>query len=155
LSILSRSLLLATGLGLGLAGMAGAMVVEPGDAKIVDGVSADALTDQAGAPDAGKAAMADRKGGNCLACHVNTDQADEDFQGDIGPPLDGVAERWSTGELRAIVINSKAVLGEETVMPAFYRVIDNETVDEKFVGKTILDAQQVEDIVAYLSTLKE
>jgi sulfur-oxidizing protein SoxX len=147
--------LLATGLGLGLSGMAGAMVVAPGEVELVDGVSANLLTDQPGDPAAGKDAMADRKMGNCLACHVNTDQAEHEFQGEIGPPLDGVAERWAPEELRAILIDSKAVFGDQTVMPAFYKIIDDETVDEEFVGTTILDAQQVEDIVAYLSTLKE
>ncbi|MEL6479950.1 MAG: c-type cytochrome, partial [Pseudomonadota bacterium] len=72
-----------------------------------------------------------------------------------GPPLDGVADRWSEAELRAIIVNSKAVFGDHTIMPAFYRTTGFNRTLEKFAGKTILSAQQVEDVVAYLKTLKE
>jgi sulfur-oxidizing protein SoxX len=155
MSIVGRILLLTASVGLAFSAAAGAGVVPPDEATITDGSRPQALTDQAGEPEADKAAMADRSLGNCLACHMNSDQAEHDFQGEVGPPLDGVADRWSPDELRAIVINSKAVFGDETVMPSFYRIISNDTVAEAFVGKTILEAQQVEDIVAYLSTLKE
>ena len=69
--------------------------------------------------------------------------------------IDGVADRWEAGELRAIVINSKAVFGEETIMPGFYNLHKAARIAEKFEGKTILTAQQVEDVVAYLQTLKD
>ena len=77
------------------------------------------------------------------------------FHGDVGPVLDGVADRWSAEELRAIVVNSKAVFGDETVMPGFYSLEVGKFVSEDLVGKTILSAQEVEDVVAYLGTLKE
>jgi len=73
---------------------------------------------------------------------------------EVGPPLDGVAERWSPEQLRAIVVNSKAVFGEQTVMPGFYSLEAGKDVRKDLIGKTILTAEQVESIVAYLATLK-
>jgi sulfur-oxidizing protein SoxX len=52
-------------------------------------------------------------------------------------------------------VNPKEALSEDTVMPSFYRVSGFNRVAKKFAGKTILSAQQVEDVVAYLKTLKE
>ncbi len=57
--------------------------------------------------------------------------------------------------MRAILVDSKAVFGDQTIMPAFYRTAGLNKVAEDFAGKTILTAQQVEDIIAYLMTLKE
>ena len=98
--------------------------------------------------------FANRKQGNCLACHSNADLAEESFHGEVGPPMDGVADRWSVAELRGIVANSKQMF-EGTIMPAFY-VDDGYTRPlDDFAGKSILTAQQVEDVIAYLGTLKE
>ena len=68
--------------------------------------------------------------------------------------LDGVGDRWSPEQLRAIVVNSKAVFGPQTVMPGFYSLDVGAHVADEFKGKTILTADQVESIVAYLATLK-
>lgn len=122
---------------------------------IKDGELAQPLTDKPGDPEAGKVTMADRRGGNCLACHANQDMAKEQFHGDIGPALDDVASRYSVEQIRAIVVNPKEVFGPDTVMPGFYTTDVGPRVSEKFVGKTILSAQQVEDVLAYLVTLKE
>jgi len=89
-----------------------------------------------------------------LACHANSDLNDQLFHGEIGPVLDGVASRWSEGQLRTILVNAKAVFTKDTVMPGFYSLDVGEDVREDLIGKTILTAQQVEDLVAYLSTLK-
>lgn len=114
------------------------------------------LTGSAGDPAAGRSWFIDRKLGNCLACHANADAADESFHGQVGPPLDGVADRYAAEELRAIIANPKIVFGDQTIMPSFYRIIpDEQRVAEKYSGKTILSAQQVEDVVAYLLTLKQ
>lgn len=117
------------------------------------GAVAAPLTEVAGDPEQGKMWVVDRKLGNCLACHHNADLANEPFQGEIGPPLDGAAERWETPQLRGIVVNSKNTF-EGTMMPAFYRLSGINRPLPDFEGKTILSAQQVEDIVAYLQTLK-
>ena len=128
--------------------------VPPGDVKITDGMLAQPVSDGAANPADGRKFFADRKLGNCLACHANSDMSDQLFHGEVGPPLDGVAERWTPEELRAIVVNSKAVFGEQTVMPGFYSLEVGQNVAEKYAGKTILTAEQVESIVAYLATLK-
>lgn len=133
---------------------AAAKDVPPGDVKIVDGKVTEAITDAAVTVAEGRKAFADRKLGNCLACHANSDLSEQLFHGEVGPPLDGVAERWSPEELRAIIINSKAVFGEQTVMPGFYSLDVGKDVRKDLVGKTILTAEQVESIVAYLATLK-
>ena len=132
-----------------------AETVKPADVKIVDGAIAQGLTDKPGDPDAGLKWFVGRKLGNCLACHTNEKLSDQPYHGEVGPPLDGVAGRWSQAELRAIVVNSKEALSPETIMPGFYRDSGLSRVAKKFAGKTILTAQQVEDVVAYLMTLKE
>ncbi|MEO9902023.1 sulfur oxidation c-type cytochrome SoxX [Nisaea sp.] len=139
---------------LGISGVS-AETVKPGDVKIVDGEVVQALTDKPGDPQKGRQWFMGRKLGNCLACHANSDLADQPYHGEVGPPLDGVADRWSVTELRAIVINSKEALSPETIMPGFYRDAGLNRVAKKFAGKTVLTAQQVEDVVAYLMTLKE
>ncbi len=125
----------------------------PSDVVFEDGAVAQSLTGVAGDPANGRAVFKNRKKGNCLACHANADLASEQFHGEIGPPLDGVGDRYTEAELRGIIVNAKMVF-EDTIMPAFYRVDGLNRVLEKFQGKTILTAQEVEDVVAYLMTLK-
>lgn len=128
--------------------------VAPGAVMFEEGAIAASLTGMPGNPDEGRKAFTNRKQGNCLACHVNADMPDQSFQGEVGPPLDGVASRWEPAQLRGIVVNSKMTF-EDTIMPSFYRDAGYARTLKKFEGKTILSAQQVEDIVAYLMTLKE
>ena len=135
-------------------GLAQAGTVAPDEVKFDEGAVAASLSGAAGDAEKGRQWFADRKLGNCLACHANSDLADLPFHGEVGPPLDGVADRWSEAELRGIVANSKMMF-EGTIMPAFYRTSGLNRVLEDFEGKTILEAQQIEDIVAYLLTLKE
>lgn len=129
--------------------------IAPGEVEFGDGGVAASLTGAPGDPEAGAAVFKDRKLGNCLACHANANMSKELFHGDVGPALDGVADRWGVTELRAIVTNSKKMFTEDTVMPGFYSLELGKDVAKDFVGKTILSAQQVEDVVAYLATLKE
>ena len=129
--------------------------IAPTDVSFDDGEVANSLTGKAGDPAAGREWYAGRKLGNCLACHQTTDLNNLPFHGEVGPPMDGVADRYETAELRAIIVNSKEVFGEETIMPGFYTFNAGVRVAEKFQNKTILQAQQVEDIIAYLKTLKE
>ena len=112
------------------------------------------LTGVAGDAAKGKEWFVGRKLGNCLACHKNSDATNESFHGEVGPPLDGVANRWTEAELRGIVVNSKMMF-EGTIMPAFYKDAGYTLPLDTFAGKSILEAQQVEDIVAYLMTLKQ
>ena len=136
--------------------VAQAAMVGPRDVKIDDGMVSASLTGQPGDPGKGADAFKGRKLGNCLACHANSAMGNEQWHGEVGPPLDGVAERYTDAELRAILIDAKSVFGDQTIMPAFYKVISDDAakrVADKFKDKTILEAQQVEDIIAYLKTL--
>ena len=98
--------------------------------------------------------------GNCIACHQVTDLAELAFHGEIGPSLDGVGARWSEAELRGIVSNAKRMF-PGTMMPAFYKIDGFIRVGEAYTGKPkegevtpLLTAQEIEDLVAYLKTLK-
>lgn len=137
------------------ASVASAGTVAPDSVPIVDMELTQSLTGVAGDPVAGRETFADRKKGNCLACHANADLNDQLFHGEVGPVLDGAADRWEEAQLRAIIVNSKDVFGEQTIMPGFYTMKVGINVAEDHAGKTILSAQEVEDIVAYLMTLKE
>jgi sulfur-oxidizing protein SoxX len=121
-----------------------------------DGVASipKSLTGKPGDPKEGLKVAVGRRLGNCLACHQISSLQSEDFHGEVGPPLDGVASRWDQAKLRMIIVNPKKVFTEETVMPAFHRAEGFNRVREQFAGKPILTAQQVEDVVAYLMTLK-
>ena len=91
--------------------------------------------------------------GNCLACH-QLPIAEEAFQGTLGPPLAGVGARLSAGQMRLRIADETKV-NPETVMPSFYRNPKTlYSVLDEYYGKTMLTAQEVEDIVAYLQTLK-
>lgn len=138
-----------------LGSMAFAAETAPADVKFADNAVAASLSSAPGNAEEGAKVFASRKLGNCLACHANKAMPKELFQGNVAPPLDGVADRWKPEELRAIVADAKQVFGAETVMPGFYSLNVGINVRKDLVGKTILDAQQVEDVVAYLATLKE
>lgn len=118
-----------------------------------DGIVAASLTGAVGDPAKGKSVFVNRKLGNCLACHVNSDANEHSFHGEIGPSLDGAASRWNEAQLRGILVNSKMTF-EDTMMPSFYRLVNGERPMDKFAGKTILTAAQLEDVLAYLQTLK-
>ena len=134
---------------------AGAGVVSPGAVEY-DGIAIpQSLTGTPGDPEQGREWTAGRKLGNCLACHQNSDMSDLPFHGEVGPPLDGAGSRWTEAQLRGIIVNSKHVFGDQTIMPAFYRTSGFNRPRKQFEGKPILTAQQVEDVVAYLLTLKD
>ncbi|HHS88929.1 MAG TPA: sulfur oxidation c-type cytochrome SoxX [Rhodobacteraceae bacterium] len=137
-----------------LAGTASAAEVAPQEVAFEDGAVSQSLTGVPGDAENGRKVFLNRKKGNCLACHANSDMEDQPFHGEIGPPLDGVADRMNEAELRGMLVNSKMVY-DGTIMPAFYRADGFVRPLDKFKGKTILSAQEVEDVVAYLLTLKE
>lgn len=137
------------------ASLANAETVAPDDVKLTDGAIAASLTGEEGDAEKGALTFASKKLGNCLACHANEAMKDQLFHGDVGPSLDGVGSRWSAEEIRAIIVNSKAVFGDQTVMPGFYSLKVGTNPRKDLIGKTILSAEQVEDVVAYLATLKE
>ncbi len=141
----------ATVLGATVA-MAGS--TKPQDVAFEDGAVAASVSGVAGDAAVGRQVFANRKLGNCLACHVNSEMPEQSFHGEVGPTLDGAGSRWSEAELRGIVTNSKQTF-EGTIMPGFY--VDSGLFRPLggFEDKSILNAQQVEDVIAYLQTLKE
>jgi sulfur-oxidizing protein SoxX len=137
-----------------LLGVSAAVAEEIVAYEIVDGTIPKSLTGQPGDPVAGREVVINRRLGNCVACHTATELSDQQFHGEVGPPLDGVADRWDEATLRMIIVNAKMIY-DGTVMPAFYKHDGFTRVASKFEGKTIMSAQQVEDVVAYLMTLKD
>ncbi len=110
------------------------------------------LTGAPGNAEAGKKVFLTRNLGNCLACHQVSALKSEEFHGEFGPSLDGVAGRYSEAQLRLIVADPKRIFSN-TVMPAFYRNEGLSRVRPEFAGKSILTAAQVEDVIAFLKTL--
>jgi sulfur-oxidizing protein SoxX len=109
------------------------------------------LTSQPGDAAAGKRVIENKKLGNCLSCHAMA-LPDED-QGNIGPDLHAVGARLKPEQLRLRLVNMKLV-DPSTIMPAYYRVDGLTDVAKAFVGKSILTAQQIEDVVAFLASSK-
>ena len=120
--------------------------------EIKDGAIAASLTGRPGEVQKGRQVVVGRTLGNCLACHQVTSLKSQEFHGEFGPSLDGVAGRYSEAQLRLIVADPKRIF-TDTVMPAFFRNDGLSRVRPEFVGKSILTAAQVEDVVAYLKTL--
>jgi len=114
------------------------------------------LTSTPGDAARGRAIVADRRVGLCLLCHGGP-IAEERFQGNLAPPLQGAGQRWSAAQLRLRIADAR-LLNPESRMPAFHRPasagLDARRVAAPFRNKPLLDAQQVEDVVAYLETLK-
>jgi sulfur-oxidizing protein SoxX len=106
----------------------------------------------AGDPVRGRAIVADRQVGLCLLCHSGP-FPEERFQGELAPSLAGAGSRWSEDELRMRLVDP-ARLNPNTIMPSYYKAEGLERVAPAFRGKTILSAEQIEDVVAYLATLK-
>ena len=146
----------------GFAAAAHAADVAPGDVVYDDyGAVEQSLTGTPGNPEEGAKIVGSKKLGNCIACHQVSALPDIPFQGEIGPMLDGAGDRWTEAELRGIVANAK-MLFEGTMMPAFYKDSGYIRPGKGYTGKAaddtlgpILAAQQIEDVVAYLATLKE
>jgi sulfur-oxidizing protein SoxX len=136
--------------------------VEPKDVAYADGAVAASLTGVAGDAAAGQKVMVTRGLGNCIACHAVSTLSDYPFHGEIGPSLDGAGDRWSEAELRGIVADSKMTF-DDSMMPSFYKKSGYIRPGKAYTGKkadaadldTLLSAQQIEDVVAYLLTLKE
>jgi L-cysteine S-thiosulfotransferase len=116
-----------------------------------DGIPA-SLTGQAGDPVRGRAIVANRQLGLCLLCHSGP-FPEERFQGDLAPSLEGAGRRLSEARLRLRLVDSRKV-NPDTIMPSYFRTEGLERVAPAFRGKPLLSAEQIEDVVAYLGTLK-
>ncbi len=111
------------------------------------------LTGQPGDAQRGRAIVTNRQKGLCLLCHTGP-FAEERFQGDLAPSLAGAGSRWNEGQLRLRIVDSRRV-NAETIMPSYYRLDGLIRVGATWQGKPVLTAEEIEDVVAFLLTLKE
>lgn len=121
--------------------------------QIVGDAIPESLTGTRGDPAPGRAIVLDRRRGACLLCHTGP-FPEERFQGTLAPDLSGVGTRWSAGQLRLRLVDATR-LNPETIMPSYYRVDGLTRVGSTWAGKPILTAEQIEDVVAFLSTLRD
>ncbi len=111
------------------------------------------LTGAKGDPERGRAIVVNRQVGLCLLCHSGP-FPEEKFQGTLAPDLKGTGGRWSEGQLRLRIVDSSR-LNPDTIMPPYYRVDGLTRVAPSFRGKPVLTAEQIEDVVAYLVTMRD
>lgn len=122
---------------------------------ILEGGIPDPLTGEPGDAERGMALVVNSDKGNCVICHaIPIPDVPEGAFGDVGPPLAGVADALSVPELRLRVVNPR-LENAATIMPAYYRIAGLQRVADAYAGKPILTAQEVEDVVAYLTTLHQ
>jgi len=112
-----------------------------------------ALSDGGGSVERGRAIVTNRQVGGCLLCHAGP-FPEERFQGTLAPSLAGAGSRWTEGQLRLRIVDNKRV-NPATVMPSFHRVDGLVRVGANWRDRPILDAQQVEDVLALLRTLRD
>jgi sulfur-oxidizing protein SoxX len=111
------------------------------------------LTGAKGDATRGRAIIVNRQVGLCLLCHSGP-FPEERFQGTIGPDLNGTAARLSEGQIRLRIVDASRV-NPTTIMPAYFRTEGLTRVAPAFRGKTVLTAEQIEDVVAFLVTLRD
>jgi sulfur-oxidizing protein SoxX len=110
------------------------------------------LTGAPGDAARGRALVLERTN-TCILCHSGP-FPEEKFQGDLAPNLSGSGSRWSVGQLRLRLVDASR-LNPATIMPSYYRLEGLDRVAPNWRGKPILSAEQIEDIVAYLATLRD
>jgi sulfur-oxidizing protein SoxX len=125
----------------------------PGRPTIVGDAIPDSLTGHQGDPARGRAIVLNRQVGLCLLCHSGP-FPEERFQGNMAPDLKGAGARWSDGELRLRMVDARQ-LNPQTIMPPYFVVDGMNRVAPAFRGKPILTAEQIEDVVAFLATLRD
>ena len=123
-----------------------------GVARGSDGMP-ESLTGAVGDPARGRAIVANRQVGLCLLCHSGP-FPEERFQGNLAPDLRGAGKRWSEAELRLRIVDSGRI-NPATIMPAYHRTEGLMRVAPAWRGKPVLSAEQIEDVVAFLMTLKD
>ena len=111
------------------------------------------LTGAKGDPARGRAIVANRQVGLCLLCHSGP-FPEERFQGNLAPDLRGAGQRWSEGQLRLRIVDSGRI-NPATIMPAYHRTEGLVRVAPAWRGKPVLSAEQIEDVVAFLMTLRD
>lgn len=120
---------------------------------VVGDAIAASLTGAPGDAERGEKIVTNRQVGLCLLCHSGP-YPQERFQGTLAPDLKGAGSRWSEGQLRLRIVDASRI-NPQTIMPPYYRVDRLNRVSPGFRGKPILTAEQIEDVVAYLMTLRD
>ena len=100
----------------------------------------------------GRAIVLDRRAGLCLLCHSGP-FPEERAQGNLASDLSGAGSRWTAAQLRARLVDARR-FNPETIMPSYFSFDGMNQVAGRFRGKTILEAQQIEDLLAFLLTLR-
>jgi sulfur-oxidizing protein SoxX len=120
--------------------------------KVVGDAIPAPLGGKIGDPERGRALVLDRTQGNCLICH-QVPEPNQPFQGTIGPDLTGVGARLDTGQLRLRLVDA-GLLNPRTVMPPYFRNQGLRDVAPAFRDRPALTAQEIEDVVTYLASLR-
>ena len=128
-------------------------IAQPSFYEVVGDAIPVSLTGKVGDAAKGRSIVANRQVGLCLLCHSGP-LPEERFQGNLAPSLAGAGSRWSEGQLRLRLTDSRR-LNPDTVMPAYYRTEGLTQVAKNLQGRPLLAAQQIEDVLAYLMTLKQ
>lgn len=144
-----RPVLLMAGFGLAIA-LASPTSAQPSGKALDRPLS---LTGIAGDVERGRALAWARDRGNCIACHA-IPSADMASHGTVGPPLKGLANRQNEGQIRARIIDARA-FNTASVMPSYHRTEGLKRVAKTLEGRPVLSAQEVEDMVAFMLTLRE
>ncbi len=121
--------------------------------EIVGNTIPQPLTAQPGDAVRGRRVIADASNSTCLICHEVPALAEFPDQGKIAPPLEGLGTRYTAAELRLRLVNAKLIT-PDTMMPAYYRTEGLTRVQPQYVGRTIYSAQDIEDAIAFLLTIK-
>ena len=129
-----------------------AMALAPAYTVVGDSIP-EPLAQSAGDPARGRGIVTSRQTGLCLLCHSGP-FPEERFQGDLAPSLAGVGARLSEGRIRLRIVDPGS-LDPDTIMPSYYRADGLDRVAEAWRGRPILSAGQIEDVVAFLATLKD
>ena len=149
--IVSRAAKLSALLALSLASSAAQEGLKPFD--VVGDAIPTSLTGGKGDPERGRVIVTNRGVGLCLLCHSGP-FPEERMQGTLAPDLKGAGSRWSEGQLRLRIVDAGR-LNPNTIMPPYYRIDGLSRVAPSLRGKPVLTAEQIEDVVAFLGTLRE
>ena len=140
--------------------LAGALLALPGFAAaealrnyaVIGDAIPVSLTGAPGDPARGRSLVLNRTS-TCILCHGGP-FPEERFQGDLAPNLTGSGNRWSEGQLRLRLVDASS-LNPATIMPSYYRIEGLTRVGSAWRDKPILSAEQIEDMVAYLVSLRD
>ena len=110
------------------------------------------LTSEQATASAGQSVFVERDAGHCVLCH-QVESLNAPFQGDLGPALSDVGSRLSPGQIRFRLVDPSQ-LNPHTIMPSYYKTDHLRQLPDQYIGRPVLDARQIEQLVIYLTSLK-